>query len=33
MKVKKEGKKNKDKRAFVMMNDKKYHEIGGKTGF
>ena len=33
MKVKKEGKKEKDKRAFLMMDGKKYHEIGGKTGF
>jgi len=30
MKKKKESKKEKDTRAFIMMNGKKYHEIGGK---
>ena len=30
MKKKKEGKKEKDTRAFIMMDGKKYHEIGGK---
>lgn len=33
MKKKKEGKKEKDKRAFIMIDGKKYHEVGGKTGF
>ena len=33
MKIKKEGKINKLKRAFVMMDGKKYHEVGGQVGF
>tara|TARA_R110000803_G_scaffold4137_4_gene14176 strand:+ start:6008 stop:6352 length:345 start_codon:yes stop_codon:yes gene_type:complete len=33
MKKKKETKKEKDTRAFIMCDGKKYHEIGGKTGF
>ena len=32
LKKKKEGKKSKDTRAFIMMDGKKYHEIGGKIG-
>ena len=30
IKKKKESKKEKDTRAFIMMDGKKYHEIGGK---
>lgn len=30
IKKKKETKKEKDSRAFVMLDSKKYHEIGGK---
>ena len=33
MKKKKEGKKEKDTRAFIMLNGEKFHEIGGKIGF
>jgi len=33
MKKKKETKKEKDTRAFIMCDGKKYHEVGGKTGF
>ena len=33
MKKKKEGKKTKDTRAFIMMDGKKYHEVGGQIGF
>jgi len=33
LKVKKESKKEKDTRAFYMMDGKKYHEIGGKAIF
>ena len=33
LKKKKEGKKEKDSRAFVMCDHKKYHEIGGQIGF
>ena len=33
MKVKKESKNNKLKRAFVMLEGKRYHEIGGQVGF
>ena len=33
MKKKKEGKKEKDTRAFIMMDGKKFHEVGGQIGF
>ena len=33
LKKKKETKKEKDTRAFIMCDGKKYHEVGGKTGF
>ena len=33
MKKKKEGKKTKDTRAFIMLNGEKYHSIGGQIGF
>tara|TARA_R110002110_G_scaffold24879_1_gene92704 strand:+ start:30 stop:374 length:345 start_codon:yes stop_codon:yes gene_type:complete len=33
LKKKKETKKEKDTRAFIMMEGKKYHSIGGQTGF
>ena len=32
MKKKKVSKKEKDTRAFIMLNDKKYHSIGGQFG-
>jgi len=31
MKIKKKTKKDKDTRAFIMMNEKKYHSIGGSS--
>ena len=33
MKKKKVTKKEKDTRAFIMMDGKKFHEVGGKIGF